>query len=88
MISWESVPLVLLLFAVFYLLVYPQHLLPLFFYTLKFGVTLYMAFSSCCSRIQVWNRKAKREFLLKTKTFEDRPVMKRPGASLKKKAKF
>lgn len=77
-----------LFLTVVYLTTHPELLVRLLLEGVKVGFIVYQKVSGCCVRISYWKRKTKRTILLKTKTFDDRPVMKPPSLSDLPRKKF
>lgn len=77
-----------LFFTTVYLFTHPQYLMTLFFYGLKAFFIGYQKISSCCSRVSLLKKKTKRRLLLKTQTYDERPIMKMPNLSTVTKRKF
>jgi hypothetical protein len=69
----------IVLFTVIYFATHPQYLMLLLFHFFKFAFIVQQKISTCWSKVSLWKRNAKRKILLKTKTFDDRPVMKPPS---------
>ena len=77
-----------LLFAVLFFIFYPQYLLVVFFQALKLGIVVMQVVYSCTARVKLWKRKATREFAVRTKTFDERPIMAKPSLHIPHKKKF
>lgn len=77
-----------LFLTVVYLATHPEILVRLLLEVVKVGFLVYQKVSACCTRISLWKRKTKRSILLKTKTFDDRPIMKPPSLSDLPRKKF
>lgn len=79
----------LICFLIFvYIITHPEWMLYFFFHGMKLALTVHNYISACCSRVKLLKKKAKRNLLLQTKTFDERPVMQRPSLQPLRKKLF
>jgi len=87
---WQAV-----LFFVLLFFFYPHLLLHAFFWGFKAALLVWSATRNLWSaghqalfRFYQWKKRVKRDFQIKVKTFDDRPVMQRPNLNTPLKKRF
>ena len=77
-----------LLFLGVVLYLHPQILLQALFYSAKLGIQVWSTASLLWHKFDAWKKRVKRNFFLKTRKFDDRPVMQPPSLQAPLKKRF